>query len=62
MAQSDRSTQLVGRIFAQCEVVGSLGVIGAIVAFTQGEWRAGGLCLVAAALAVGLAANAVLRE
>jgi hypothetical protein len=46
-----------------CFVVGVIGVIAAIgVMFDVQDFRGGGICLVAAALAFGLAANAVFRK
>jgi hypothetical protein len=41
---------------------GVAAVVAALVAFLEGEYQAVGLCLVAAALAFGLLANALLRD
>jgi hypothetical protein len=40
--------------------IGVLSVLAAVLAF--GDWQGVGLCLIAAALAFGLLANAVLRQ
>jgi EamA domain-containing membrane protein RarD len=62
MSANDHSTRLAGRLLLQCHIVGWLGVIGAVVAVANEHWEAGAIGLVAAAIAFGLAANAVLRE
>ena len=46
-----------------CFVVGVIGVIAAVgVMFDVQDFTGGGVCLVASALAFGLAANAVFRK
>ncbi|MGH7505315.1 MAG: hypothetical protein ACRELX_06675 [Longimicrobiales bacterium] len=43
-----------------CVFVGIVGVLAAVLAF--GDWAGVGLCLMAAAIAFGLLANASLRQ
>jgi hypothetical protein len=53
---------LVGYIIFGGFVTGALGLIGAVFAlFDGGNYTAMGLCLLAAAAAFGLTANALLR-
>ena len=42
-------------------LVGVGGVLGALLAFADGDWQAAGTCLVAAAVAFGALANALFR-
>jgi hypothetical protein len=60
--KSDTFDAIIGTIVVGCLVTGLAGLLGALFAFFSGGWLGAGVCLVAAALALGLAANAVLRE
>lgn len=43
-------------------ITGVASLVAAIFTFLNGDFAAGGICLLAAALSFGLLANAVLRE
>jgi hypothetical protein len=64
MDDRDRGSEAAGRAILNCNIVGWLGIVGAAVAALKSppEWVAAGLLLFAAAVAFGLAANAVLRS
>lgn len=55
-------TKIVGLLAFACIIVGIGSIVAALFAFFGGEFVGAGLCLLAAALAFGLLANAVLRE
>ena len=59
---TERGEIAAGRVLLECLVTGWLGVIGAVVLFAMEEFVGAGTCLIAAALAFGLRANAVLRH
>jgi hypothetical protein len=64
--QRERGERVAGRILFEAEAVGVAALIGAVVApfFIEGdeEWFAVAAFFLAAALAFGLLANAVLRR
>ena len=62
MADPEREIRRVGRFVGLTEIVGVLGVIGAVLLLVEQEHEAAGLFLVAAAVAFGLGANALLRR
>jgi hypothetical protein len=67
---TERGRTMAGRVYMQCQVAGWLSVVGAVICgVAQLEFQAdrtlalaAGVMLVAAALAFGLLANAVLRR
>lgn len=58
----ERFNTVLGIVVFAGLVTGALGLVGALVAALFRESAAAGLCLVAAALAFGLTANAILRD
>jgi hypothetical protein len=60
----ERDTRTAGTVIGWatygCVATGVLSVLAAVLAY--GDWAGVGVCLMAAALAFGLLANAVLRE
>ena len=63
MSNGEKGKQVAGRLILALEVTGWIGVIGCVVYVMSEDAAANaGLFLIAAALAFGLAANAVLRS
>ena len=64
MAEKHRKKfdSIVGLTIVGCSILGIVGSIFALFAQFSGEYLAAGICLVAAALSLGLLANAILRE
>jgi hypothetical protein len=60
MNEERRVGTAVGWAVYGCIAVGVLAVLAAVLSF--GDWRGVGLCLLAAAVAFGLLANATLRQ
>ena len=58
----NRLDTLVGIAVAAGMTTGGLSLVVAVVAVLGRDWMGAGVCLVAAALAFGLTANALLRE
>ena len=59
---TERGEIAAGRGLLECVITGWLGVLGAGVLFAREGYVGAGICLIAAALAFGLRANAVLRH
>ena len=57
-----RAEQVTGIAVIASLITGLAGLIGALFAFFNFNWIGVGVCLIAAALAFGLVANAVLRS
>jgi hypothetical protein len=58
-----QSSAIPGVTILGCFVVGIAGLIGAMAAmFDLNDFAGGGACLIASAVAFGLAANAVFRK
>jgi hypothetical protein len=62
MVNSERELRRLGRFVGLTEVVGVLGVLGAVLMLVEREPLAAGVFLLAAAVAFGLGANALLRK
>lgn len=63
MDSQDESKRVAGVLAVQCNIVGWLALLAAGWALVdKQDWSGVGMCLIAAALAFGLAANAVLRR
>ena len=61
MSIPDREVRRLGRFVGLTEVVGVLGLLGAVVMLVEQEPLAAGVFLASAAIAFGLGANALLR-
>ncbi|HEY4218722.1 MAG TPA: hypothetical protein VGM67_16385 [Gemmatimonadaceae bacterium] len=57
-----RTSWLIGFSTLGSVIAGVLALIAALFAFVSAEWEAAGVCLVAAGVAFGALANALLRE
>jgi hypothetical protein len=60
--KADRFDAILGIMVTATLVTGLAGLLAGVLAFFTAEWVGVGVCLGAAALAFGLAANAVLRK
>lgn len=59
---SDGLKRVIGLAMVGCGVTGVASLVAALFPFLSGEFVGAGLCLLAAAVSLGLLANAVLRE
>jgi hypothetical protein len=60
--QSRRTGWLIGLATLGTAIAGVASLLVALFAFVSGQWQSAGLCLLAAAFAFGLLANALLRR
>jgi hypothetical protein len=61
-AATRQTSWLVGAATIGSIVTGVFALLGGLYAFLSGQWQAAGVCLIAAAVAFGALANAVLRR
>lgn len=62
MSDSDRGQEVAGRMVLAVNITGWLSLLVAVSLLLSNEPGAAGMALIAAALAFGLGANAVLRD
>jgi hypothetical protein len=53
---------LIGLATVGAAATGVFALFAALLSFASGQWQAAGVCLIAAALAFGALANALLRR
>jgi hypothetical protein len=57
-----RTSWLIGLATLGSSIAGVLALIAALFAFVSAQWEAVGICLIAAGVAFGALANALLRR
>jgi hypothetical protein len=57
-----RASWLIGLATLGAAITGVFGLFAGLLAFLSGQWQAVGVCLLAAGLAFGALANALLRR
>ena len=59
---SEGLERVIGLALVGCSITGVASLVAALFPFFSGEFVGAGVCLLAAAVSLGLLANAVLRE
>lgn len=57
-----RTSWLIGLASLGAAITGAFALVVGLVAFLSGQWQAAGICLLAASVAFGALANAMLRR
>ena len=60
--ESRRTSWVVGLATVGSGITGVIAFLAGIFSFLSGQWQPAGVCFIAAALAFGMLANAVLRR